>query len=232
MPAKNAIKTYVSGGFYHIYNRGVEKRDIFLDDQDRNVFIYYLKIYLSPKEIILDEVKQKNLSDLEKARKVLELMSINNFCDKIELVCFVLMNNHFHLLIRQKSSNDIERFMRSLITKYVTYFNHKYKRIGPLFQGRYKAVLVDNDEQFIHLTRYIHTNPLELLNKNQELQSYRWSSYRLYIEDINPLWLKKRHICSYFKKIKEIGFYSYKDFVEGYKDKTYEEMKAVLGTLL
>jgi len=80
MPAKNTLKQYVPGGFYHIYNRGVEKRDIFLDDQDYRVFLNYLKIYLSPKEEILKELKaREDLSDELKAKEILEVINLNNF---------------------------------------------------------------------------------------------------------------------------------------------------------
>jgi len=75
MPAKNTLKPYIAGGFYHIYNRGVEKREIFLDDQDRKIFLYYLKIYLSPKELIFNEIKaDQSLTEEEKAEKINEIL--------------------------------------------------------------------------------------------------------------------------------------------------------------
>jgi len=224
MPAKNTIKKYVSGGFYHIYNRGVEKRDIFLDDQDYRVFLNYLKIYLSPKEEIIKEIKaDENLSDEIKAKKILEIVSLNNFHNKIDVFCFTLMENHFHIELRQKESRDVELFMRSLCTKYSRYFNRKYERVGPLFQGRYKGILIEKEEYFLHLSRYIHTNPIEILDKEKDLTSYPWSSYPAYLGKMNFSWLKKDHLLSYFKNTKGFGFNSYQGFVEGYKEKTQNQ---------
>lgn len=145
MPAKNSIKTYVEDTFYHIYNRGVEKRVIFLDDHDYNTFIFYLKLYLSPP----------GFDKKQRIRKT--------FHNDITLHSFCLMPNHFHLLIHQQKPTDITNFMRALSTSYSMYFNKKYKRVGSLFQGKYRAAVVDNDSYLIALSRYIHHNPTSLL---------------------------------------------------------------------
>ena len=212
MPGKNTIKQYVADGFYHIYNRGVEKRNIFLDDQDYRIFLNYLKIYLSPRNIIIEEMKNDyNLTEEEKTEKIIEISHLNNFNNKIELICFILMDNHFHFLLRQKECNDIEMFMRSLITKYVKYFNFKYQRVGPLFQGRYKGILIEKEEYFLYLSRYIHINV-------KDLTSYPRSSYPAYLGKTNIPWLSKKYLNNYFKKCKGFGFNSYQGFVEGYKN--------------
>ncbi len=219
MPALNSLKQYVSSGFYHIYNRGVEKRDIFLDEQDYKVFLKYLRIYLSPKEKIIEEIKlRQDLSDEEKLENILKIIRMNNFYNKIQVFCFVLMKNHFHILLRQEGERDIESFMRSLITKYSIYFNEKYKRVGYLFQGRYKGILITKEEYFLHLSRYIHLNPLEILSNKNKLSDYCWSSYPAYLDIKNIDWLNKDLILSYFKEKQGFGFSSYQEFVEGYKD--------------
>ncbi|MEM2145687.1 MAG: transposase [Candidatus Jordarchaeaceae archaeon] len=110
----------------------------------------------------MDEL-QKKLTDpritWREKDKILKMMRLNNFYGEINLLCYCLMPNHFHLLIKQKSSNAIDRFMNSLNTKYVMYFNKKYSRVGPLFEGVYKAVLVKTTEQLMYLSAYIHGNP-------------------------------------------------------------------------
>ena len=134
MPSKNALKTYVENGFYHVYNRGVEKRNIFLDEQDYKVFLSYLKLYLTSKDDSIIEIKKRDdLSDDQKNEKISKLMALKNFFNKIELLCYVLMPNHFHLEIRQKNITDMEDFMRSLITKYSKYFNKRYNLINIIF---------------------------------------------------------------------------------------------------
>ncbi|TRZ64710.1 MAG: hypothetical protein D4Q79_00970 [Spirochaetia bacterium] len=185
---------FVNNQIYHIYNRGVEKRNIFLDKQDyfrfiHNLFefndeepatnIYYKLPYLQSYEVQLRKVEAKERAP----RKMF-----------VEILAFCLMPNHFHLLIKQKIDNGIVRFMQKLGTGYTNYFNNKNKRVGSLFQGRFKAVLVEKDSHFIHLPYYIHLNPLdinhpewrnkEIKNLNEAvkfLENYRWSSFPDYI---------------------------------------------------
>src|SRR5437763_38074 len=153
MASKNSIKPYIENAYYHIYNRGVEKRTIFQDQQDYAVFLSYLKSYLTPKNesALREELLNPQIISAEKDR-ILKLLRLNNFFDEINLVAFCLMPNHFHMLIKQKSAISIDAFMNSFITRYVIYFNKKYKRVGPLFQDVYKAVLVETDAQLLYLT--------------------------------------------------------------------------------
>jgi len=217
MPAKYTIKQYLEGGFYHVYNRGVEKRNIFIDDQDYYVFLNYLRLYLLPKDQIYEEIKNKKLTNEEFLQKTIMLSHINNFYKKINLLSFCLMPNHFHLQLRQKGRYDMDVFIQSLLTKYVRYFNKKYNRVGPLFSGRYKAILIEKEEYLLHLSRYIHLNPKEILPKGKSLVSYPWSSYPAYVKE-KVSWLDCNLILSYFKKIMGYGFSSYQGFVEGYQD--------------
>ena len=130
VPAKNSIKLYLADSYYHIYNRGVEKRKIFQDDEDYKVFLSYLKIYLEPpKKQEKTEFKINNAVFRGVKRP------LNNFNSQIELIAYCLMPNHFHLLVYQKTEKAMEFFMRSLGTKYSQYFNKKYDRVGYLFQG-------------------------------------------------------------------------------------------------
>ena len=171
MPAKNSIKTYTENGYYHLYNRGVEKRTIFQGEQDYAVFLSYLKTYLMPKNE--DDLRQKladpTISYKEK-ENIIKLLRLNNFADEITLIAYCLMPNHFHFLVKQNSANGIDRFMNSLGTRYTMYFNRKYKRVGSLYQDVYKAVMVGSDEQLLHLTRYIHRNPVPSGSKGDALR--------------------------------------------------------------
>ncbi len=178
MPGKNIIKEYKAGGYYHIYNRGVEKRDIFLDKQDYKTFLSYLKLYLSPP-----------LQGPSLQVKVSPSKQLKNYSKTIDLFSYCLMPNHFHLGVQQHTQRDITSFMRSLGTKYSTYFNKKYDRVGSLFQGRYKAVRIKSDEQLIYLTKYIHLNPP---NKNK----HPYSSYGNYIGRFNQTWINTSIILS------------------------------------
>lgn len=225
MPSKNIIKDYIENSYYHIYNRGVEKRKIFLDKQDFKVFMSYLKIYLSPKEEVINEIKVNDLEIGDKEKIISEIYTLNNFFGKINLISFVLMPNHFHLELKQKNKREIESFMRSLVTKYSKYFNKKYQRVGPLFQGRYKAILVQSTEYLLYLSKYIHQNPKELLYKGQSLDSYSWSSYPSYVNNIKIYWLNKELITSNFLVNNQFSIYLYKKFVENNKEKIMEDLE-------
>jgi putative transposase len=179
----------VTGEIYHVYNRGVEKRDIFLDESDYLRFMHDLFEFNDSESTFNLAYRIRNSQEIgiararQKPRKLI-----------VELMAFCLMPNHFHLLMRQKVNNGISCFMQKLGTGYTKYFNQKQKRVGSLFQGTYKTELVKNDTHLLHLPYYIHANPLDLAmpewrereikNHKQALQfltTYRWSSFLDYI---------------------------------------------------
>lgn len=220
MPAKNVIKSYVSDGFYHVYNRGVNKADIFLDEKDYRVFLSYLVTALTPK----DEKKLRatmldvsvSYKDREEASKFLRL---KNFTGRIDLLAYVLMPNHFHFLLKQKGEADMTAFLQAVMTRFTMYENFRHKRVGPVFQGAYKAVLITDEAQLIHVSRYIHRNPFSLQGSHpSRLQP---SSYPNYLDEIHQEWVKPAEILSYFSKEKT-GFLSYKAFVE-YENGDFEK---------
>jgi len=223
MPRKNSLKLYIKDGYYHIYNRGVEKRTIFEDEQDYKVFLSYLKYSLSDPPKPEDVSKTFTLQG-SPFKGVPRLPK--NFKGKIELLSFCLMPNHFHLLVKQIDNFSLKSFMISIITRYSMYFNKKYDRVGSLFQGIYRAVLIDNESYLLYLSRYIHLNPLEI-SKNI---ASAYSSYADYLEIRNTQWINPEIILSEFNKkvgteFKKIN--SYKNFVENYT----QDDKLILGDL-
>lgn len=220
MPQRNSIKQYLAGGYYHLYNRGVEKRNIFEEDQDYGVFLSYLKTYLTPKDI--DDL-QKQLANPQlpwsEKDKILKKLRLKNFFGKIGLLAYCLMPNHYHLLVKQSSEKDIDYFMRSLNTRYVVYFNKKYKRVGPLFQGVYKAVRIETDEQLIYLSAYMHRNPSDT-QKGLSLQKLILSHSSLpeYLGTRKTSWVKENDILSLFSK--SYSHTSYEKFILGYLSTT------------
>jgi putative transposase len=211
MPARNVVKIYLENGYYHLYNRGVEKRVIFIDHQDEAVFLSYMKEYLLPKNTIkLSDIANNSASTPTEKSDALKALRLNNFAENIDLLAYCLMPNHWHLLIKQKHERAIEQFMRSLCTRYVQYFNRRHgKRVGNLFQETYKAVLVSTEEQLLHLSRYIHRNPFQ---KGLSLkESTQPSSYLNYMKIISQDWVKPREILEYFSRT---GKNSYETFCE------------------
>lgn len=212
MPARNRTKIYTEDSYYHLYNRGVEKRIIFLDQQDYAVFLNYLKEYLLPKdeETLSKELSNPNNTYREKD-KIIKLLRLNNFADEIILLAYCLMPNHFHFFIKQKSAGSIDKFMNSLGTRYTMYFNKKYRRVGSLCQGVYKAVPIETEAQFIYLSKYIHKQALVL--QGLALQSYEQpSSYQEYLGRRKIQWIHPEEILNYFSKTNPK--LTYKAFVE------------------
>jgi len=170
--------------FYHILNRGVDKRDIFLQERDYLRFVHNLFEFNSQEKInnnfyTFKKVKSNVIGYHNKPRKL--LVDIHLFC---------LMKNHYHLLLSSKIEHGIPRFMQKLNMGYARYFNEKYKRSGALFEGKYKSVLIEKEAHFLHLPYYIHFNSLDFKfpewrdNKIKDyrkalnfLDKYRWSSH-------------------------------------------------------
>jgi putative transposase len=195
--------------YYHVYNRGVEKRAIFQDIQDYNVFLNYLKEYLSPKN---ETDLRKTLADpldLNQRDKVWKSIRVRNYHKDLELLAYCLMPNHFHFFIKQNTMLTIDKFIHALCTRYVMYFNAKYKRVGPLFQGRYKSVLVTDEGQYLHLSRYIHKQALVL--QGPALQISQPSSYSEYIGERSTSWVHPESVLGSFSKNERA--FSYQNFI-------------------
>lgn len=205
MPSKNTIKQFAPDQMYHLYNRGVDKRVIFLDQRDYAVFLSYLKYALLP-EIQLDDKDIENISSSQRFN--LRRLNLHN---RFDLVAFCLMPNHFHLLAYQHDESAITALMRSVATGYSMYFNKRYHRQGTLFQGRYKASLINSEAYWLHISRYIHLNPIEL---GVDYKYYDYSSYRAYSDQAEFLWLKTDWVLNSFKDTEE-----YEKFVKDYTDR-------------
>lgn len=215
MPSKNVIKEYEPGAHYHIYNRGVDKALIFHDDKDYKTFLSFLKVYITPQGESLKAPPSRKLK---------------NYFGEIELLSYCLMPNHFHLLVKQNTDHGIDHFMRSLSTKYVRYFNTHYHRLGPMFQGPYKAVQILNEYQFIYLSKYIHRNPLDLSpykESPRRLREYTYSSYGNYLHSFTQAWVQTDTILSCFSKTHPQ--LSYESFVE---QSLPDDMKPILDEAL
>ncbi len=222
MPGKNVVKIYVENGYYHVYNRGVDKRTIFQDEQDYVVFLHFLKILLSPS---LKQAQSQVLYETQKLTGIIPVKEkpIISLANEIKLLAFCLMPNHFHILLQQINQNGLEKFMRRLSIMYVMYFNTKNQRTGRLFQGTYKAVLIDKDPYFLHISRYIHRNPLDLgdiVSSPHNLLQYSYSSYPYYLNQKHADWLDPKPILECFSNVlleASRSVNSYQKFVEEYE---------------
>lgn len=169
------------GYFYHIYNRGVDKRVIFSDESDYFRFIETLYFFNDDKPTDYYHLNWGGSTSTERDRLV-------------GILCYCLMPNHFHFILTPLKEKGIQKFMQKISTGYAMYFNEKYKRSGSLFEGRYKAILIDSDGYFTHLTRYIHLNPVKLLYPDWKEKSVKWKEIEKFLKGYKwsslPFYLK------------------------------------------
>ncbi len=216
MPSKNRLKLYIEDGYYHLFNRGVEKRPIFLDAQDYAVFSSYMATYLLPKdEILLRAILADPKSSYREKDQAIRLLNLNNFYGKIKLLSYCLMPNHFHFLVKQAQASIIDQLINSLCTRYSMYFNRKYNRVGPLYQGVYKAVNIETEIQLLYVSAYIHRNPFSKRSvfKKDPFSSFysQPSSLSEYIRQKKTAWIYPDEVLSYFSKTNPT--LSYQSFV-------------------
>jgi len=188
MPGRNIIKIFEPQSFYHIYNRGINKGEIFLADVDYTHFEWLCERSLCPKP-----VKDKKGRDHAWLRSRVE---VNAYC---------LMPNHFHLLCYQQTVDGITLLMRSVCTAYTMYFNKKYKRRGPLFENCYRAVPILRDAQLLHISRYIHLN-------HAQFRAWPHSSLEDYLSFSSRTWIAPGRIKELFD-----GKVDYKQFMLDYE---------------
>jgi putative transposase len=182
--------SFVEGEYYHVYNRGVEKRTLFLSDYDYNRFILLLHV--------LNTNKNLKIRDLLWGNSFNELLEIKNDDPLVAIGAYCLMPNHFHLLLSPLVDGGISKFMLKLQTAYSMYFNNKNKRSGALFQGVFKSQHLDADEYLKYIYSYIHLNPAKLKDKGWKERG---------VKDFSSL---KEYILNY--KYSSIGEYFRNDF--------------------
>ena len=188
------------GAIYHVLSRGNERRDIFLDDSDRDLF--------------------------------LQTLGQMAFRFDLEVHAYVLMNNHYHLLIRTNRPN-LSKSMHWFLVTYTSRFNMSHARNGHLFQGRFKSILVENEHYLLKLSCYIHRNPLRA-KIVRRLVDYRWSSYKVYgYGKSHPDWLRTNLLWSQFSQKDKNR--AYREMVQSYsgeEKKTYEDFRhgLILGS--
>lgn len=164
----------VNGYYYHVYNRGVEKRTVFGQIADYKRFLKTIEFYrLHPTPRKLSTHLSFNEPPIPENLNQKPLVNI---------LCFCLMPNHFHLLIQQLEDRGITEFMRRVTDSYTKYFNTKNRRVGPLFQGTFKAKIIEKDEYLLQLSKYIHRNPVKLTGWKDKLSDYTFSSYPCYLD--------------------------------------------------
>lgn len=200
-------RVFAPGSYYHIYNRGASKQKIFLDESDKNRFANLLYLCNGVKSFKYRDLKEEDIFNY----------SFDKGTQLVEICAWVLMDNHFHLLIFVPENQPIEaisKFLHKLTLSYLMYFNTKYNRSGTLFEGRFKSKLAEDDLYLKYLYSYIHLNPLKMLNNNWKEEGLKIKNAENYLKgykysSVNDLvWKQQRrdiNIITANEKIKEIS---------------------------
>lgn len=190
------------GQTYHIYNRSVQDIPIFQKARDVGVFQEAIEYYLQGKPLV-------RFSFYRRERKKYPI----DLKDKVAtFFAYSILPTHFHFLLRQEKKEGIRKFIQRLTNSYAHYFSIKYKNRGPVFEGNFKAVRVENDKQLIHLSRYIHLNPVTAYLVERP-EDHPYSSYHDYLKGKNTPFLDVNFVLSFFKSLKD-----YQKFVMDQKD--------------
>lgn len=203
----------ITDEIYHVFNRGVNKGEIFFSESDYRRFLRAAVHYktkdtkFSYERLLNDPVSLRPLG-----------------LPKVQVLAYCLMPNHFHFLLKQLVDGGVTSYFRHLANSYSHYVGVKHKRVGPLFQGRFKNVLIQSQEQLIHTSRYIHLNPL-IIDLVVDLRNYPWSSYPAYIQNFKDELVESAIVLQDFKTKAD-----YERFVLDQEDyaRTLEEIKHLL----
>lgn len=201
--------------YYHVFNRGNMKQVLFHEPSDYARFLFILLYFQSP-ETITNISRQITYFLKNKKFKIeddiTEKIVSNSFVD---ILNFCIMPNHFHMTVYNKSETGLSLYMHRVGNAYGKFFNKKYDQTGHVFQGAYKAVMVDTDQQLAYLSAYIHRNPVELPTWTNQEEDYLWSSFQDYNTNRWNELLKPKMLMDSFK-----NFSDYTKFVKGSGAKT------------
>lgn len=180
MPYRKSV--LATGEVYHIFNRSVARQPIFLSTKDYQRAWEIIKFYLYIRPTLsFSHFRRLSKEDQDKFLENLQKTNSLN----VELIAYCLMPNHVHFLVKILVDKGATNFMRNFQNSYAKYFNIKNHRSGSLFQSMFKAVRIESDEQLLHVTRYIHLNPLTsyVIKNIEELENYPWCSFADYIKN-------------------------------------------------
>ena len=199
----------VTGEIYHIFNRGIARQPTYNDARDYRRFLDSMHFYLT-RGATPSFSKFTHLSNVERTNRLIQMAKLHNYY--IDLIGYCLMPNHFHLVVRQQAEEGISTYMSNLVNSYTRHFNLRHDRgNGALFQGRFKAVRIETDEQLIHVIRYIHLNPYTsyVVKTLTNLEKYPYSSFGIYLENRADLFIDQTLIKEQFTSCEKLRQFTF-----------------------
>lgn len=193
---------FACGATYHIFNRSLHKLPLFTNKKDFDLFLSSAKYYIQINPPVKYSIYRKQPDNYK----------LNFTKTLVKVIAYCFMPNHYHLILTQLENNGIHTFIHRLSSSYAHYFNIKNEKRGPVFEDRFKAVRVESQEQLIHLSRYIHLNPVtSYITENPS--DYEYSSYNYYINKDKNNFVDWSDVMVSFKSSND-----YKKFVLNQKD--------------
>ena len=207
------------GSMYHIFSKSIAGYVIFNDKEEYDRMLEGIRFYQMGKPLL----SFARFCECTKEKQII-ISKATQGEGQVEIIAYCLMPTHIHFILKQKKEEGISFFMKNLLNSHTRYFNKKHGRKGPLWEGRFKNVLVENDAQLMHLTRYVHLNPVTA-HIIDDPESWEHSSYKEYMGKTNG-----KSICNY-KDLIDITPNAYSEFVKdhiGYQRELANIKKLVL----
>lgn len=182
---------------YHVFNRGIDRRQTFIDIKDYQRALETVSYY----RVIDLPYSLSRLYRFEtlKRRQILDSISFHK--SSVDVICYCLMPNHFHLLLRQLVDGGISKYLGDFQNSYTRYFNTRHERDGQLFNYQFKAVRIESESELVHVSRYVHLNPYSssVIGTLDNLRGYPWSSLNDYMQGEQSGFVDKKTVLSLFK---------------------------------
>ena len=215
---------FANDEYYHVYNRGIDRRVTFTNKREYERALELLWFY----QYAIIPLRYSRYKEAEESLRQRYMVKMHESGKLVDVIAYCLMPNHFHLLVKQKQENGIPTFVANFINAYTKYFNTKYERTGALFQGVFKAVYVESEDQLVHLVRYIHLNPVaSSLISSDAFETFPWSSHQNYLKRIQSSIIDKEALQMVHTLVPDYESFvndqiSYAKVLESIKHMTFE----------
>jgi len=212
---------FVQNEYYHIYNRGVDKRDVFLDDWDYGRFLLAMDLLNDEQDGLMIRWRDYKKHHPEELVQNFLATGVKQRSPLIEIVAYCLNSNHYHLILKQNNGNGIKLFMQRLGNSYTKYFNKKNKRTGVLFQGRFKSTHIEPNN-FLRMSVYVNCNTE--IHGIHSASNYKWCSFSEYLGKANSRFCKKEIILDQFESSEEYLEYAIENIADFRERKQDEKL--------
>jgi len=211
---------FAENEYYHIYNRGVDKRNVFLDDKDFSRFLLSMNLLNDIEDGAM--IKWRDYKKCVKNANLDEFLKLN-FRKReylVDIVSYCLMSNHYHFVLKQNIEKGVEKFLQKLGTSYTKYFNEKYDRNGSLFQGRFKSSHLSSNSLLLRTAIYVSCN--SEIHRIQSAKNYRWSSFSAYLGIKTDNFCKSDIVLDQFRNRKDVEEYATEN-IKDFQDRKYDQ---------